>query len=136
MNDLREFLKKVRSRHASSSVESSLRDNSDCERRFEQICDQAKTLADELVAKLDGLKMKDRSHRKWKSLVHAVNTAWKQGQIDSMIKRLLALQKILSTDMIAQHMPQQKFNISTRSVLIHRLYSRPQGLIHLISNLN
>lgn len=64
---------------------------------FKILCDEAVNLADELVKRLNTLKVKDRKLRKWRSLQHAVESAWTQKERDGLEKRLSSLKDALET---------------------------------------
>jgi hypothetical protein len=67
------------------------------QRSFEEICDEAVKVAEELVQRLDKLKVKDGKLRKWRSVQHAVGTAWSQKEREGLGKRLLSLKEALET---------------------------------------
>ena len=63
---------------------------------FEQICDEARKVAQELLIRLESLKVKGK-HRLWKSLRQAVQTALSTDEIDALRSRLAYLSKALET---------------------------------------
>jgi hypothetical protein len=64
---------------------------------FEKLCDEAATLAEELIERLDRLKVKDGKRRIWRSLKQAIETAWSEKEVADMRKRLLSLRGALET---------------------------------------
>ncbi|CZR70076.1 uncharacterized protein PAC_19977 [Phialocephala subalpina] len=63
----------------------------------EKICDNATGLAEEILERVEGLKVKGKKHRKWKSFEQALKSAWSKEHIASLVKRLGALKDSLLT---------------------------------------
>jgi hypothetical protein len=78
-------------------IESADQDATIQRRSFEQICDEAVKVAEELVQRLDKLKVKDGKLRTLRSLQHAVETAWSRQEKEDLKKRLLSLKDALET---------------------------------------
>lgn len=55
---------------------------------FEKICDGAAKVAEELIGRLNELKVKGSKHRKWESFQQALKSAWSKEEISSLLKRL------------------------------------------------
>lgn len=64
---------------------------------FEVLCDEAVKVAEELVHRLEKLKVKDGKLRKWYSLKHAVETAWTRKELVNLKNQLLGLKDALET---------------------------------------
>jgi hypothetical protein len=64
---------------------------------FKKVCDQAANIADEILGRLEKLKVKDGKHRKWRSLQKAVESLWSQKEIFSLMERLSGLRGALET---------------------------------------
>jgi hypothetical protein len=62
---------------------------------FENICNNAAKLAEDLIAKLDKLKVKSFENKKWASIRQAVNTVFSKDEINTMTKRLSCLKEAL-----------------------------------------
>lgn len=63
----------------------------------EKICDDATKLAEEIVVRVNELKVKGRKYRKWKSFRQAIKSAWTREEISSLVKRRGALKDALLT---------------------------------------
>ncbi|CZR66945.1 uncharacterized protein PAC_16845 [Phialocephala subalpina] len=55
---------------------------------FQQICDEAAQIAEELLNRLDRLKVKEGEYRRWKCLKAAVKSAWSKDEIVRLTRRL------------------------------------------------
>jgi hypothetical protein len=55
---------------------------------FLEICDEAAMIADELLAKLRGFKIKDGKHRSWETLKAVVKPIWSRDEIENLKKQL------------------------------------------------
>jgi hypothetical protein len=64
---------------------------------FEVLCDEAVKVAEELVNRLERLKIKDGKLRKWQSLQHAVEAAWSRKELVDLKNQLLGLKDALET---------------------------------------
>jgi hypothetical protein len=49
------------------------------------------------VIKIDGLKIKGKKHRKWKSFGQAIKSAWSREEVSSLVERLESLKDALLT---------------------------------------
>src|SRR5450432_3540739 len=63
---------------------------------LQSLCDACIRLADQLLTRLNGLKIQGR-HQVWRSLQHAVKAAWAQKELDDLTTRLSACRKSLET---------------------------------------
>ena len=63
---------------------------------FAKICDEAISLAEEILTRIDDLRVTGK-HRAWKSLHQAIRSAWSQKETDSLVKRLSTLRQALET---------------------------------------
>jgi hypothetical protein len=76
-------------------------DDSDCGAReqpsFEQLCDEAAKVAEELVGRLDTLKSQKEGHKIYHRLQKAVASAWSEKEITQLKKRLLGFREALKT---------------------------------------
>jgi hypothetical protein len=85
---------------------------------FEEICDGAVSVAEELVGRLRNLKVKECKNRKWKSFRQALKSAWTKEEISHLQKRLSGFK-----DSIEAHIL-----FSIRRVVCSLVFSGP-GLI-------
>jgi hypothetical protein len=65
------------------------------EERFRMICEDATLVAEELLSKLNAVKVKSGKHHVWESLKAAVNFAWSKDEISSLKARLSNLKESL-----------------------------------------
>jgi hypothetical protein len=86
--DLRALILKLRSNTGDGSQDAS--------QEFRKICDEAVTLAEEILTRIDGLKVSGK-HRAWKSFQQAIKSAWSQKETDGLIRRLSRLRQALET---------------------------------------
>lgn len=66
---------------------------------FWNVCDEAASVADELVGRLTKLKLSGK-HRKLGSLQHAVQSLWSDRELASLMKRLMTLKETLESHVI------------------------------------
>lgn len=64
------------------------------------ICDGAVEAAEELIQRLDDLKVKSTKGRKWDSIRQAVRTAWNKKEVNALVKRLEGFKAALETDVL------------------------------------
>ncbi|CZR69246.1 uncharacterized protein PAC_19146 [Phialocephala subalpina] len=89
--------------HSSSSAESTSfqgpddANNSRNEESFRKICSDVTRLADELLERLDRLKVRGTKKRHWESFQKAIQSAWSKGEITSLTNRLLNLKRAAET---------------------------------------
>jgi hypothetical protein len=96
--DLRGLITKLRQSYSSKNdAESSSSEDVQQRRSFEKLCDEAATLAEELIVRLNKLKVKDGRQRIWRSLKEAVETAWSKNEVADMKRRLLSFREALET---------------------------------------
>jgi hypothetical protein len=62
---------------------------------FEAICDEAVKVAEELIKRLERLKVKDGKLRKWDSLKHAIEAAWSRKELIDLKTQLSSLKEAL-----------------------------------------
>jgi hypothetical protein len=86
--DLRGLILKLRSSPDHGSQDAS--------QEFRKICAEAVRLAEEILARIDGLKVTEK-HRAWKSFQQAIKSAWSQRETDGLIRRLSRLRQALET---------------------------------------
>jgi hypothetical protein len=62
------------------------------------ICDGCVSVSNELLSKLEKLKVKDgQKHRKYKSFRQALKSVWSEGAVDDVANRLSAFRKEMDT---------------------------------------
>jgi hypothetical protein len=64
---------------------------------FATICDDAATVADELLQRLSKLKIKDGKHKKLRSIQQAVACLWSENEISDLMQRLSSFRQALET---------------------------------------
>jgi hypothetical protein len=62
---------------------------------FRTICDKAANVAEELLSRLERIKVKDGKKRKWKSFEQALRGAWSHDEVRVLDKRLSTLREAL-----------------------------------------
>jgi hypothetical protein len=98
--DLRGLITKLRQSFKNSSEnDPECSPSEDVQQRtsFERLCNEAATLAEELIVRLNKLKVKDGKQRIWRSLKEAVETAWSKNEVVDMKRRLLSFREALET---------------------------------------
>lgn len=95
--DLRGLVAKLRQSYYSEGGAEPSSEDAQQRMSFERLCDEAATLAEELIERLDKLKVKDGKQRIWRSLKQAVETAWSEKEVADMRKRLLSFREALET---------------------------------------
>jgi hypothetical protein len=78
-------------------IESADQDAAIQRRSFEQICNKAMKVTEELIQQLNKLKVRDGKLRTLRSLQHVVETAWSRQEKEDLKKRLLSLKGALET---------------------------------------
>jgi hypothetical protein len=78
------------------------------------LCDEAVKVAEELVNRLEKLKVKDGKLRTWHSLQHAVEAAWSRKELVDLKNQLLGLKNALETRVL--------FSIRSAPGLVHRKF--------------
>jgi hypothetical protein len=101
-NDLRRLIQKLQMSFYSDCPTTSTPDEDEMALResFEKICDEATLLADQLVDRLEKLKVDldvKGAKRIWKSIHQAVISAWNQKEVNELTGRLLRLKAGLET---------------------------------------
>lgn len=64
---------------------------------FEQICDKAAEIAEEIVKRLDTLKVEGQDNRKWQSFKQAFKSLWSQKELTGLIDRLSSFKGALQS---------------------------------------
>jgi hypothetical protein len=96
-SDLRAFLVKLQQNSKSKFAVPRAGNRTPWDGDFQRICSQAEKVAQELVARLEGLKVKKAGHRQWESLQMAVKTAWTRRELEGLKTELLELRDVLET---------------------------------------
>jgi hypothetical protein len=78
------------------------------------LCDEAVKVAEELVNRLEKLKVKDGKLRTWHSLQHAVEAAWSRKELVDLKNQLLGLKNALETRVL--------FSIRSAPALVRRKF--------------
>jgi hypothetical protein len=89
--DLRALILKLRNTPSHESQDASP--------HFRKICDEAVTLAEEILTRIEGLRVNGK-HRAWKSFQQAIKNAWSQRETDGLTRRLSRLIQGLETYML------------------------------------
>jgi hypothetical protein len=95
--DLRCLITKLRKSYSAGNDAESSSEDVQQRTSFERLCDEAATLAEELIVRLNKLKVKDGKQRIWRSLKEAVETAWSKNEVADMKRRLLSFREALET---------------------------------------
>jgi hypothetical protein len=96
--DLRSVIAKLRlSFHSSDITGPFAKHDPEYRVALEKICREASRAAEELVERLDKLKVKSSKHRRWNSFCQALEAAWSKEEIDALKGRLSSLKKALET---------------------------------------
>lgn len=96
-SDLRAFLDKLKQRPALKLSGPQTRKETKWEADFDGICNHAGKVAEELVARQEGLRVKGAGHRRWESLQMAVRSAWRRNEIERLKEELSELRDVLET---------------------------------------
>ncbi|KAH8773150.1 hypothetical protein F5882DRAFT_172339 [Hyaloscypha sp. PMI_1271] len=94
--DLQALISKLRQSFYSRD-EPPTQDTASLRQSFEVLCDEAVKVAQELVNRLEKLKVKDGKLRTWHSLQHAVEAAWSRNELVDLKNQLLGLKNALET---------------------------------------
>jgi hypothetical protein len=96
--DLEVLVKKLRQSLCSSEEN---QENDGHWNDFQKICDEAADVAEELLQRLETLKLnKDSKHPVWSSVKVAVQSLWNEKEIKSLSKRLTRLKEVLETKVL------------------------------------
>jgi hypothetical protein len=68
---------------------------------FDKICDAAASIAEELLGKLEKMKVDRPKDGKWKKLRQIVKIVWSRDDIDGFLKRLNTLREAINTRIIS-----------------------------------
>ncbi|KAI9864277.1 MAG: hypothetical protein M1813_003195 [Trichoglossum hirsutum] len=66
---------------------------------FQKICDKTTNLAEEILARLEKLKV-NGEHRAWRSLRQAINTAWTRDELAALMARLSTLRETFESSIL------------------------------------
>ncbi|KAH8802965.1 hypothetical protein F5884DRAFT_684142 [Xylogone sp. PMI_703] len=95
--DLRGLVTKLKVSNCSNGEPEDSYDGIAQQTSFSRLCDEAAVLAEELIGRLEKLKVKDGKRRIWRSLKQAIETAWSEKEVASMKQRLLSFREALET---------------------------------------
>ena len=94
--DLRALINKVqKSFNKPSSSASHSEENEEDQQRFESLCRKAAKIAEELIKRLEKLKLRECKSRQWESFKQVIRGAWTKDELISLTKRLSELRKAL-----------------------------------------
>jgi len=65
-----------------------------------RICDGTVVIAEEILQRLESLKVKGSKHRKWESVWKAVQSSWSEGEIKSLLGRLSGFKEALNLQIL------------------------------------
>ncbi|CAG8948956.1 hypothetical protein HYFRA_00002084 [Hymenoscyphus fraxineus] len=91
--DLQALITKLR---ASISVQGADQE----ELSFQRLCDQAAQVAQELLGRLDNLKIKSSKKNPWESFQKAIKSAWSEREITDLKARLLGFREVLDSRLL------------------------------------
>jgi hypothetical protein len=94
--DLRALISKLR-QSSNKGDEPLDREDEPQQRSLEVVCDEAVKVAEEIVNRLEKLKVKDGKLRKWHSLKQAVESAWSRKELLDLQNQLQGLKDALKT---------------------------------------
>jgi hypothetical protein len=96
--DLRALVVKIElSSHSELTISSLEKDEEQTHQQFQKICNEAIKLADEIIKRLDKLKVKGSGARVWKRVRKAIESAWSKNEITSMTQRLKSFKEAMET---------------------------------------
>jgi len=97
--DLQSTIMKLRDASSAYSLEPqpSERGHQSLQTFYLEICDAAARVAEELLKRLQRLRVSNGRHRAWESLKTAVKTAWSQDEIVSLTQRLSVLKESMQS---------------------------------------
>jgi hypothetical protein len=95
INDLCAVLKKFRGTLTSGASNATEPDDHGAE--FDKICDAAASIAEELLGKLEKMKVDRPKDGKWKTLRQIMKIVWSKDEIDGFLKRLNTLREAINT---------------------------------------
>jgi hypothetical protein len=115
---LRDFIAKLRRPRDSENASTSLLAPAEAsDKTWQDLCDGCAVVADELLARLDRLKVEGK-HNMWKSLQNAIKSAWSQNELESLARRLSEFQTALDTHVLAKlkyEMPRIQMHLQQHS---------------------
>jgi hypothetical protein len=68
---------------------------------FDQICNGVASIAEELLRKLQTLKVQNRRHRKWESVRKALKSMLSENEVAGLLKRLAIFKDALNTQILS-----------------------------------
>jgi len=68
---------------------------------FDQICDGVASIAEQLLAKLQTLKVENIKHKKWHSFRKALRSIWSEQEIAHLVERLGVFKAALTTHVLS-----------------------------------
>jgi len=95
INDLCAVIKKFRGPLTSGASNATEPDDPRAE--FDKICDTAASIAEELLGKLENMKVDRPKDGKWKTLCQIVKIVWSRDEIEGFVKRLNTLREAINT---------------------------------------
>ena len=96
--DLHSLVIKLRhSSHATGDGVSLTRKEQEEQETFQKICYEAMKVAEELLERLDRLRVKGGKHQKWESFRKAVRSAWSKDEVILLVQRLGSFKEALET---------------------------------------
>jgi hypothetical protein len=100
-NDLQAVIVKLRSSSLTASQSASVAfvDSQEPD-SLERICESAAAVAEELLQRLDSLKVSGRKFKRWESFQQAVKSVWSRQEIDALVRRLRGFQQALDTRLL------------------------------------
>lgn len=98
---LRDFIVRLRRPRASGNASASLLSPAETpDKTLQDLCDACAATADELLARLDRLKV-EGNNKMWKNFQNAIKSAWSQKELESLSKRLSEIRTALDTHVLA-----------------------------------
>jgi hypothetical protein len=98
--DLGALLVKLRQRFPAATTVNSIAHGKDPAKYLSQIISDVEKVANELLKRLNGLKVKDGKHRKWESIRKAVESAWTKDEIAALTKRLATFKDAVEANLL------------------------------------
>jgi len=99
---LRSVITKLRQSPKPSEISRPLTNTEhEVELSFNQICDGVASVAEELCAKLETLKVQNHKHPKWDSVMKAVRNVWSKQEVVDIVGRLLTFKEALNTHLLS-----------------------------------
>ncbi|CZR69404.1 uncharacterized protein PAC_19304 [Phialocephala subalpina] len=135
--DLQSVLFKLRGARSANSSDvgpSVVGDDHQFQDSFRKLCDEATLIAEELLDKLNSLRVKDGKRPRWESLKVAVRSAWSKDEISALKTRLFTLREALhsrSILSIEEKIDATSIKLSSR---FDSLDAQAQQLLEAITN--